>query len=391
MISRKIADQMQQGSWIRRMFEEGSRLKQLHGADKVFDFSIGNPDLEPPEAVLTAMEEISRARIPGSHGYMNNAGYQEVRSLIAQDLGRAAGMDLDAAAVCMTTGAAGAMNVALKALLDPGDEVIVLAPYFVEYLSYIDNHGGVPVIVSCDSATLMPDPAVLRRAISAKTKAVIINSPNNPSGMVYPAELLRSINAVLREYPRPIYVISDEPYNELVYDGLKVPSTLACLDNSLICYSWSKTLSLPGERIGYLAVSPRCPDYDDLINAVTYCNRVLGFVNAPAFFQRVLLQARGARVDVSRYEKRRNRLMEILRRAGLSAHLPQGGFYLFPQTPITDDTAFAAACARHNILLVPGRGFGFAGYVRLCFAVSEDVIERSAAAFTEIGREFGLI
>jgi len=391
MISQQIVTRMSQGSFIRKMFEEGNRLKAIHGADKVYDFSIGNPDLEPPAAVLHAIRSLAQSDLPGRHGYMSNAGYASTCAAVARQLSGKSGIEVPSRSICMTVGAAGAMNVILKAILDPGDEVLVLAPFFVEYLSYIGNHGGVPVIVRNDPETFLPDPAAIRKAITAKTKALIINSPNNPSGAIYSADVLRGLDAVLHEAPRTIYVISDEPYAELVYDGQTVPPTLACIEQAILCTSWSKSLSLPGERIGYLAISPRCEDYDNLVSAAGYCNRTLGFVNAPAFFQRVIEQAIDARVDISRYEERRNLLAGILRSAGFKLKIPAGGMYLFPQSPIPDDAAFADACARHHILLVPGSGFGFPGYVRLCFAASEKSILGSAEAFQAVGREFGLI
>jgi aspartate aminotransferase len=391
MISHKIAKNMANGSWIRKMFEEGSRLKAQYGADKVFDFSLGNPDLEPPEKVLEAIRRQAADPRLGLHGYMSNVGYLETRTAIADQLSASSGLAIEPAGICMTVGAAGALNVALKALLDPGDEVLILAPFFVEYISYIDNHGGVAVAVDSDPETLLPDMAAIARAITPRTKAMIINSPNNPSGVVYSAETLQDLNAVLNRAGHTIYVLSDEPYADLTYDGQSVPSSLACIEQLILCYSWSKSLSLPGERIGYVCISPRCAFYQDLVNAIAFCNRILGFVNAPAFFQRVIQTALDAKVDVARYERRRDRIYEILTAAGFTVRKPAGGLYFFPRCPIADDTAFAQACARHNVLIVPGRGFGYPGFFRLCFAVSEATIENSAAAWLAIGREFGLI
>jgi aspartate aminotransferase len=390
MISRIIAGQMSQGSFIRKMFEEGSRLKAVHGADKVFDFSIGNPDLEPPEEVIGAIRQLASDSMPGLHSYMTNAGHASTRAAVAARISRRCGFAVPEQAVCMTGGAAGALNVALKSVLDPGDEVIVLAPYFVEYLTYITNHGGVPVVVPCDPTDLQPDLAAVRRALTPRTKALIINSPNNPSGEIYPSEKLCRLNRLLLDAPRTIYVLSDEPYSELVYDGLSAPATFACLDHAIICDSWSKSLSLPGERIGYLAVNPHCEDFGRLTDAAAYCNRILGFVNAPAFFQKVVEQAIDARVDVSRYETRRNMMADILQAAGFTVKRPSGGFYLFPRTPIADDVAFVTACASHLVLVVPGSGFGYPGHFRLCFAASENTIRNSAQAFRQIGHEFGL-
>ena len=391
MISKSIADRMHKGSWIRKMFEEGNRLKAIYGADKVYDFSLGNPDLEPPAEVLAAIRELADDKTPGQHGYMSNAGYLSTRTAVAGLLSRRSGLKILPEAVCMTVGAGGALNVALKSLLDPGDEVILLAPYFFEYTSYTGNHGGVPVIVKCDNKTLMPDFDAIRQAITTRTKAIIINSPNNPAGVIYSEETLSQLDAVLGEAPQTIYVLSDEPYNELAFDGQTVPDTMASINNAIVCTSWSKSLSLAGDRIGYLAVSPRCDDYDRLIEAIPYCNRTLGYVNAPAFFQHVVEKAIDARVDISKYEERRNLLLGVLRDAGFDVTTPAGGIYLFPKSPIDDDVAFAQACAKHNVTLVPGTGFGFPGYIRLCFATSQKTILGSAEAFKTIGREFGLI
>ena len=391
MIARKITQSMAAGSMIRKMFEEGARLKAQFGADKVFDFSIGNPDLEPPAEVIAAFQELAADPRPGLHAYMNNAGYLETRQVVADKLAKSSGLDVKAEAVCMTVGAAGALNVSLKALLDPGDEVIVLAPYFVEYLSYIQNHGGVPVVVTCDEKTFFPDPEKIAAALTPQTKALIINSPNNPTGVIYPIDVLEALDKVLLAASQTVYVLSDEPYAGLTFDGQQTPDNLAHLTNCIVCNSWSKSLSLPGERIGYIGVSPRCEDYANLVQAIGYCNRVLGFVNAPAFLQRVIAKTIHARVDVNRYEIRRNRMHDILTAAGFDVRRPDGGFYFFPKAPIADDSEFVAACARHNVLVVPGKGFGFPGFFRLCFAVPDDMIERSAPAWLAIGKEFGLI
>jgi len=391
MISQKISQNMAAGSMIRKMFEEGTRLKALYGADKVYDFSIGNPDLEPPAEVLAAFQELAADPRPGLHAYMNNAGYLETRQVVADKLSKSSGLEVKAEAVCMTVGAAGALNVSLKALLDPGDEVIVLAPFFVEYLSYVQNHGGVPVVVNCDEKTFFPDPEKVAAALTPRTKALIINSPNNPTGVIYPIKVLEALDKVLLSASQTVYVLSDEPYAGLTFDGQQTPDNLAHLTNCIVCNSWSKSLSLPGERIGYIGVSPRCEDYANLIQAIGFCNRVLGFVNAPAFLQRVIAKTIDARVDVNRYETRRNRMHEILAVAGFDVRRPDGGFYFFPKAPIADDAEFVAACAKHNVLVVPGKGFGFPGFFRLCFAVPDEMIERSAPAWLAIGKEFGLI
>ena len=434
MISRNIAERLGKGSMIRKMFEEGNRLKAIYGPDNVYDFSLGNPDLEPPQVVRDAIRDLAADSTPGMHGYMSNNGYLSTRTAVARFYSQDSGLDIAPDHVCMTVGAAGGLNIMLKALLDPGDEVMVLAPFFFEYLSYIDNHGGVPVVVQNDPETLLPDLDAIRRAITPRTKALIINAPNNPSGKLYPEIVLRALDATLLAAERTIYVLSDEPYAELVYDGRTMPSTLACLTHAIICTSWSKSLSLPGERIGCTVVSPRCEDHDHVAQAAAYCNRTLGFVNAPALFQKVIERTIGSHVDIGLYEKRRNRLAEIMRAAGFEVDLPEGGLYLFPRVPAGfsgepaaspagddvafaggkqaaglacddvafaggkhaslpagDDVAFAACCAKYRILLVPGSSFQFPGHVRLCFAVSEICIENSAQAFQDLAREYGFL
>jgi aspartate aminotransferase len=390
MISHQIAEQMSRGSLIRKMFEEGNRLKQQYGADQVFDFSLGNPDLEPPNEVQQALKDLVNNPEPGLHAYMSNAGLLSVRETVARHHSNMSGLAVEASDICMTVGAAGALNVMLKALLDPGDEVIVLAPFFFEYLSYTNNHGGQTVVVKNNPQTLLPDLDAIERAITPRTKALIINSPNNPSGVIYPRETLLALDVLLRSREQVIYVLSDEPYADLVYDGNTMPSTLACIQNAVICTSWSKQLSLPGERIGSIVISPRCEDRELLSQSATYCNRILGYVNAPALFQRVIERAIDAVVAIDQYEKRRDMLFTVLGDAGWTVEKPAGGLYLFPRSPIDDDTAFANACARHRILLVPGSAFWFPGYVRLCFAVSEQTIRNSAKAFQAVAREFSL-
>ena len=390
MISKYMKENIKQGSFIRKMFEEGIRMKNQFGADQVYDFSLGNPDLEPPKEVLDALRILTKDAPRGLHGYMSNPGYPEVRALVAQKQAEMSGLPVTAKSICMTVGAAGAMNVVLKAILDIDDEVILIAPYFVDYINYIRNQFAKPVIVSSDKATLLPDFDAISRAITPRTKAIIINSPNNPSGVIYSPEVLQQLDQVLKQSGQTIYVISDEPYADLTYDGQSTPSTMKYIEQSIVCTSWSKTLSLPGERIGYLCISPRCEDFDDLVNAAGQCNRMLGFVNAPSLFQRVIELAIDAKVDVSRYENRRNRLFEIMSAAGLTVNKPQGGLYFFVRTPGDDEMEFIDACVRHHILIVPGRGFGFPGFFRLCFAVPDDMIERSVPAWMAVGREFGL-
>jgi len=391
MISNYMKQNIKDGSLIRKMFEEGIRLKKQFGEENVYDFSLGNPDLEPPQEVLEAIRTLTIGAPNGLHAYMSNPGYPDVRAAIANKQATASGLPVKADSICMTVGAAGAMNVIMKSILDIDDEVLILAPYFVDYLNYVRNQGGKPVIVPSNPQTMLPDFQAIARAITPRTKAIIINSPNNPSGVIYPVETLQELNQTLQDSGQTIYVISDEPYADLTYDGQATPSTLKYVEQSIVCTSWSKTLSLPGERIGYLCISPRCEDFENLVTAAGQCNRMLGFINAPSLFQQVVKLAIDAKVDIARYEQRRNRIYDILHAAGLDVKKPAGGLYFFVRCPIEDDMAFIQACAKHNVLVVPGKGFGFPGFFRLCFAVPDDMIERSAPAWLAIGKEFGLI
>lgn len=387
MISAKIKEKLASGSAIRKMFEEGNRLKKIYGEDKVFDFSIGNPDLEPPKEVADALRELADNPTPGMHGYMSNSGYESTRAAIAAQRSAQSGLDISAGAVCMTVGAASAMNDVLHSILDSDDEVIVLAPFFMEYINYIENHNGKVVIVQTDDK-FMPDFDAIASAITPKTKAVIINSPNNPSGVVYSEEQLTKLNDLLKAQDHVIQVISDEPYIDLVYDGLTVPSVLRYIDNVVICFSWSKSLSLPGERIGYTLVSPKNEDYEDLTGAIVLSNRILGSVNAPAIWQKVVEKSLNAKVDVANYEHRRNLLYSNIVDAGFEAVKPNGALYIFMKTPDgLTDTEFQDICAKYNLLLVPGASFKRPGYMRLAFCVSEQTIKNSREAFAKIAKE----
>ena len=390
MISERLKKQLAAGSQIRKMFEEGNRLKAIYGADKVYDFSIGNPDLEPPHEVSDALKELADNPTPGMHGYMSNSGYESTRAAIAAKKSEESGLEIKSDAVCMTVGAASAMNDVLHSLLDQDDEVIVIAPYFMEYNGYIANHGGKAVIVQTDDK-FMPVISSIKEAITAKTKAVIINSPNNPSGVVYPSSLLTELNDMLKAQDHVIHVISDEPYIDLVYDGMTVPCALKYIDNLIVCFSWSKSLSLPGERIGYTLVSPKNEDYADLTAAIVLSNRTLGSVNAPAIWQRVIEKSLNAKVDVSNYENRRNLLYSNIIDAGFDAVKPNGALYIFMNTPegLTDDK-FSEICASKNLLLVKGSSFSRPGYCRLAFCVSESTIRNSRQAFFAIAEELGL-
>jgi aspartate aminotransferase len=379
-ISRKMTAFAERASWIRKMFEEGAKLKARYGADQVCDFSLGNPDLPPPAQYLDAVRAIIAAEGPGAHGYMANSGYPFVREAVAKQLSLEQGLTVGADDLLMTVGAAGAINVTMKALLDPGDEVIILAPFFVEYNFYVDNHGGVARVVHT-APDFSLDLAAIEAAITPETKAIIINSPNNPTGQIYSAEELAGLAAVLERAPQTVYLISDEPYRKIVYDNHTVPSVFGAYANSIIVSSYSKDLSLPGERIGYLAVHPGIEGKGQLLGAMTLANRILGFVNAPAFMQRVVAELQGVAVDCSIYARRRALFCQVLSEAGYEFVPPKGAFYLFPKSPMADDAAFVGLLAEQRILGVPGRGFGMPGYFRLAFCVEDAVIERSAAGF----------
>lgn len=387
MISQKIKGKLSSGSQIRKMFEEGNRLKALYGADNVFDFSLGNPDLEPPKEVKDALKEACEADIPGIHGYMSNCGFDSTRAAVAKKRSEESGINVDASAVCMTVGAAAAMNDVFHSILDTDDEVILLAPFFMEYIGYIENHNGKPVIVQTDDK-FMPDLNAIEKAITPKTKAIVINSPNNPSGVVYGEDLLEALNDMLLKQDHLIHVISDEPYIDLAYDGQTVPAALSCFKNLIICFSWSKSLSLAGERIGYTLVSPNHEDYADLTAAIVLSNRTLGSVNAPAIWQRVVEKALYAKVDVANYEHRRNLLYENIINAGFEAVKPNGALYIFMKTPekLTDEE-FSKACAKHNLLIVQGSSFMRPGYCRLAFCASEKTIVNSAKAFNAVAED----
>jgi aspartate aminotransferase len=379
-VSKTIAAQLENASWIRRMFEEGVRLKRERGTDAVFDFSLGNPDLEPPPAVLDALRRVAAGNRSGSHGYMPNPGYPQVREAVARKLHRETGLAFTAEDVFMTVGSAGACNVILKSILDPGDEVIVLMPCFSEYQFYIANHGGRMVPVETD-ATFLPDVERIAAAITPRTRAILLNTPNNPTGRVYPESVLRDLQTMLARAGQPITVISDEPYKSFVYDGQRQPEVASLIANIAICNSWSKSLALPGERIGYLALSPQLADAATLRGACAFSNRILGFVNAPAIWQWVMLEAADETVDIAPYEHRRNLLCDALQKIGYEVRRPEGAFYVFLKTPIPDDLAFAKRLAEEGVLAVPGTGFGRSGYIRLSLTIPLEHIHKSISGF----------
>jgi len=383
IVAQTITGQLEGASWIRRMFEEGARLKAERGAENVFDFTLGNPEVDPPADVIAALRRIAGENRTGTHGYMPNAGFPDVRRAVAERLQRDSGVAFTADLVLMTVGSAGAMNIALKAMLDPGDEVIVLVPYFPEYLFYIQNHAGRVVKVETDDS-FMPDAGRIAAAITPRTKAIILNSPNNPTGAVYPVETLRKLNTLLSSLDHPVAVISDEPYRSLVFDGGKQPEIAALVRHTIIANSWSKAMAIAGERIGYLAISPNLPGAEALWHACTFTNRILGFVNAPAIWQRVIAETADSVVDVHAYQDKRDLLCGGLTRIGYRLTKPQGGFYVFPQTPIPDDVAFIRLLQREGVLAVPGSGFGRPGYLRLSLTVPRDTIERAIPAFARV-------
>jgi len=379
-IARGIAHELERASWIRRMFEEGARLRKERGADNIFDFTLGNPEVEPPAATLAALRRAVEHGVPGSHGYMPNPGFPEVRAAIAERLRRDTGLEFRAEHVCMTVGAAAACNVILKSILDPGDEVILLAPYFAEYPFYVGNHGGRVVVVETDRECL-PDLGAIAAAITDRTRAIILNTPNNPSGRVYPAAVLRDLDTLLSRRSNPPLVISDEPYKKLVYDGKEQPEVVTWVKDAVVCYSWSKAQALAGERIGFLALSPRLADGAEIAGACAFANRTLGFVNAPALWQRVMAEAADACVDVASYQHKRDVLCEGLAQVGYEVRKPEGGYYVFLRSPIPDDVAFVGHLLKAGVLAVPGVGFGRGGYVRLSITVPVGTIERSLPSF----------
>ena len=392
MVSEKMLTNLKRSSWIRSMFEQGENLRKKYGADNVFDFSLGNPDLEPPQTVKDALKKAVLSDTPKMHGYMSNAGYLDVRAAVAAKLRQAKGVPVEAAHVVMECGAGGAMNVVLKTILNPGEEVIVLAPYFAEYMFYIDNHGGVPVTVNTDRETFQPDAQKIYDAITPKTRAIIINSPNNPTGVIYSRDSLVKISEVIekkqKEFGTSICVISDEPYDKIVYDGAEVPSMFEIFKNSIIVNSYSKSLSIPGERIGFIAVNPRISDTSALMDGLIFSTRTLGFVNATALFQRILPESLDAQVAVEVYKKRRDMLYDIITKAGFKCLKPQGAFYLFPQSPVEDDVKFCNEALKHNLIIVPGTGFGFRGFFRLAYCVDEKTIVNSQKAFEALAAEY---
>lgn len=390
-IAEKVQMFLERSSWIRKMFEQGAQLKARHGAENVFDFSLGNPNLEPPARFKEVLVDVAKASGSGHHSYMPNTGYASVRQAVAGFLSKEQGVTVTADEVIMTCGAAGALNVILRAILDPGDEVITPAPYFVEYGFYADNHGGVLKTVPTRSDFTL-DLQSIQAAITPRTKVVLINSPNNPSGQIYSRESLLQLGSLLREegrrLSRTLYLVSDEPYRKITFDGAEVPSIFSCYAESMIVTSYSKDLSIPGERIGFLAVNPQTSHKEDLLAGMALANRILGYVNAPALMQRTIQSLQGICVDPAIYEQKRNLLCDGLSECGYEFVKPRGAFYLFPKSPVPDDVAFVKALQEELILTVPGSGFGAPGYFRIAFCVDDDTIRRALPGFERVLKRF---
>nr|WP_317344289.1 pyridoxal phosphate-dependent aminotransferase [Blautia caecimuris] len=395
MIAEKMIPFVQNNSAIRTMFEEGNRLKKQYGADKVYDFSLGNPSVPAPDCVREAIVDLANNEDPVTlHGYMNNAGFEDVRETIAQSLNRRFGTDFSAKNLIMTVGAASGLNVILKTVLNPGEEVIVFAPYFLEYGAYVKNYDGKLVEISPDTETFQPDLEELERKITANTRAVIINSPHNPTGVIYSEDTIKALAAILekkqKEYGSVIYLISDEPYRELAYDGAEVPYLTKYYKNTVVGYSYSKSLSLPGERIGYLVIPDDLEDSETVIAAAGIANRIQGSVNAPSLMQKVIARCVDAEVDVAAYDKNRLALYNGLTACGFQCIKPQGAFYLFVKSPVDDEKEFCEAGKKYNILMVPGSSFACPGYVRLAYCVSYETIINSLPEFKKLAAEFSL-
>ncbi|MCI6466085.1 MAG: pyridoxal phosphate-dependent aminotransferase [Faecalicatena sp.] len=394
MISKKMENMVANSSAIRAMFEEGNRLAGIYGAENVYDFSLGNPNVPAPETVKDAIRELLNEEDPVVlHGYTNsNAGYEDVRTAVAESLNAKFGTNFSAKNITMTVGAAGGLNVILKSLLNPGDEVIAFAPYFGEYRSYTNNYDGVLVEISPDTETFQPKLDEFEAKITAKTKAVIVNTPNNPTGVVYSEETIKKMAAIMeakqKEFGTDIYLISDEPYRELAYDGVEVPYLTKYYANTVVGYSYSKSLSLPGERIGYLVIPNEAADSEKLIGAANVATRILGFVNAPTLQQKVVKKCLNEKTDISYYNRNRETLYHGLKELGFECIKPEGAFYLFVKSPVADEKEFCAAAKKYNILIVPGTSFACPGYVRLAYCVSYETIVNSLPKFAELAKEY---
>ena len=392
-IAARVKQQMAEGGWIRKMFEEGIALKKKYGEDNVFDLSIGNPIMEPPAKFDEELKKIVNNPVPGMHRYMPNPGYPETRAAVAEHLKKETGLLFTGNDVIMTAGAAGAVNVVIKAISEPGDEIIIFAPFFAEYIYYIDNHNAACRAVPTD-ANFLPDLKALEAAMNPKTRAVLINSPNNPSGQVYSREVMTKIGELIRqkekEYRRDIFLISDDAYRKIVFDGLEVPYVFPFHPRSIMATSHSKDLALPGERIGYVAVNPGYKDREELTNGIIFCSRVLGFVNAPALMQHVVSKLQDVTVDVGHYQRQRDFFVSALVEMGYQIVKPHGTFYIFPKSPVPDEMEFIRELQKYNVLVVPGSGFGTSGYFRISYCTVDKVIEGSLPGFKAAAKKYGL-
>ncbi len=393
MISDKMQKLVKNNSVIREMFEEGKRLKNIYGARNVYDFSLGNPSVPAPKKVNESIIKIVETEESCFlHGYMSNSGYEDVREKISDSINKRFSTNFNFSNIIMTVGAASGLNIVLKSILNPRDEVITIAPYFSEYNNYIENYDGIVTIVKSNENDFMPNLESLENSINQKTKAILINTPNNPTGVIYSAEVIEKIANIMekkqKEYNHEIYLISDEPYRELAYDNIEVPYITKYYKNTFVVYSYSKSLSLPGERIGYVVVPSEMNNSNEMIEAVTISNRIIGCVNAPSLMQRVIAECLDEKVDLDSYEKNRNLLYEIVTESGFECVKPQGAFYLFVKSPISDDKEFCKIAKKYNLLFVPASSFAYPGYVRIAYCVSYDMIERSRKAFYKLRQEF---
>ncbi len=392
-IAENIKTSIERASWIREMFEQGQHLKAIHGEDQVFDFSLGNPVIEPPSQVHEILIQLLQDDQKGTHRYMPNPGFPQTREFIAKELQEEFGLGFQTGDIVMCVGAGGGLNALFKALLNPDDEVLALAPYFVEYGFYAENHGGVLKIAET-TETFQIDIDKIAQAMTPKTKIIVVNSPNNPTGVVYPQEAMDAIGQLLadkeKEYGHSIFLVSDEPYRQIIFDDLSNCNVFHSHPNSVMITSHSKDLALAGERIGFIAMHPEMEDRSDLQNALTLTTRILGYVNAPALMQRILPHLKGVRVSISAYQHLRDIFYQALTDFGFDVVKPQGAFYLFPKSPTADDVDFVKQAQEENILLVPGTGFGCPGYFRIAFCFTEDMIIRSFDGFEKLAKKFGL-
>lgn len=395
MLSKNIQNALKGNSVIRAMFMEGKEMAAKIGAENVYDFSLGNPATPAParvnQAIKDAVDELDSMEL---HGYMANAGYEDVRQAVADNLNKRFGTDFDFHNIVMTVGVAGGLNIILKTFLDPGDEVIAFAPYFGEYRGYVANFGGTIVEVAPNLENFQPDLIDFEAKISKKTKAVIINTPNNPTGVIYSDETMTEMAQILekkeQEYGHEIYLISDEPYRELVYDGNPVRFLTKFYHNTIVGYSFSKSLSLPGERIGYVVVPNEVTDAADVLTGIEISNRTLGFVNAPSLIQKAVAACLDEQTDVAYYDKNRELLYNSLTNMGFTCIKPQGAFYLWVKSPVEDEEAFVQAAKKHHILFVKGSAFACPGYARIAYCVSYEKIQNSLPAFEKLAAEFDL-